>query len=123
MSLTSMENMKEELMGLCFAREGMKTVHPLSIQPFEQAKILAVKALSSISCASAEHNTFQYTGGKRQRLMSQRSAILHADPRTVITPSSSNDNKLCAFNPQSTETAGTALLSGSDHSFEDFEYC
>lgn len=49
--------------------------------------------------------------------------LFYADPRTVITPSPSSDTKFCALDPQSTDTAGTALLRGSDHSFEDFEYC
>ena len=54
-------------------------------------------------------------------MLVQTSSFL--DPRTVIIPSPSSEIRHCALDPQIADTAGTALLRGSDHSLEDFEYC
>ena len=43
-------------------------------------------------------------------------------PKTVNLPSL-RDTRFNALAPQPMATAGTAVVKGTDHSFEDFEYC
>ena len=88
----------------------------------ELAQFVEVKSFQHLFSAiySANDDTIYYKGDNTSTLI-RRSAFLHDGPRSVITPSSSSDTRFCAFDPQSTDTAGTALRTNSDHSFEDFE--